>query len=48
MGSGFPPGIITQSNVDQKIDPDPKNLFYRYTIPPIKSIPQIRAQATGN
>ncbi|MBR8408547.1 MULTISPECIES: sugar ABC transporter substrate-binding protein [Burkholderia cepacia complex] len=48
MGSGFPPAIITQDNVDQKIDPNPANLFYKYTIPPVRSISEIRAQGASN
>ncbi|MBR8063801.1 sugar ABC transporter substrate-binding protein [Burkholderia ambifaria] len=48
MGSGFPPAIITQGNVDQKIDPNPANLFYKYTIPPVRSISEIRAQGASN
>lgn len=47
MGSGFPPGIITKENVDQMIDPNKANQFFKYTIPPVKSIPEIRVQASA-
>jgi ribose transport system substrate-binding protein len=47
MGSGFPPGIITKENVDQFIDPNKANQFFKYTILPVRSIPEIRAQMTA-
>ncbi|WP_175857702.1 substrate-binding domain-containing protein [Burkholderia anthina] len=45
MGSTFPAAIITRDNVDQLIDPNKSNLFFRYTVPPVRSIPQVRAEA---
>ncbi|MBM2766282.1 sugar ABC transporter substrate-binding protein [Burkholderia anthina] len=47
MGSYFPAGTITRENVDQMIDPNKDNKFYKYTIPPVKTIPQIKAEATA-
>ncbi|RKP57750.1 sugar ABC transporter substrate-binding protein [Pararobbsia silviterrae] len=44
MGSYFPAGVITKENVDQLIDPDKSDTFYKYTIPPVKSIPQIKSE----
>jgi ribose transport system substrate-binding protein len=44
MGSYFPAGTITRSNVDQMIDPNKDNKFYKYSIPPVKTIPEIKAQ----
>lgn len=46
LGSYFPPAAITKENVASFIDPDPKNKFYKYAITPVKSIPEIRAEAT--
>jgi ribose transport system substrate-binding protein len=48
MGSYFPAGTITKENVDQMIDPNKDNKFYKYTIPPVKTIPQIKKDFAGN
>ncbi len=45
LGSYFPPAAITEENVADFIDPNPENKFYKYTITPVQSIPQIRAEA---
>lgn len=45
LGSYFPPAAITKENVASFIDPDPKNKFYKYTNTPVKSIPEIKAEA---
>lgn len=45
LGSYFPPAAITKENVADFTDPDPKNKFYKYTITPVQSIPQIKAEA---
>ncbi len=42
MGSYFPAYTITRENVDQFIDPNKDNKFYKYTVSPVRSIPQIR------
>jgi ribose transport system substrate-binding protein len=47
MGSYFPASTITRDNVDQMIDPNKDNKFYKYTITPVKTIPQIRATLSG-
>ena len=43
MGSYFEAHAITKENVDQFIDPDKDNKFYKYTISPVKTIPEIKA-----
>lgn len=48
MGSYFPAGTITKENVDQMIDPNKDNKFYKYTIPPVKTIPQIKKDFAAN
>lgn len=45
LGSYFKAYAITPQNVDQFIDPNADNQFYKYTITPVQSIPQIRAAA---
>lgn len=42
VGSYFPPGIITKENVDQLIDPDTTNPFFKIEVPPFKTIPEIK------
>jgi ribose transport system substrate-binding protein len=42
VGSYFPPGIITKENVDQLIDPDTANPFFKIEVPPFKTIPEIK------
>lgn len=42
VGSYFPPGIITKKNVDQLIDPDTANPFFKIDVPPFKTIPEIK------
>jgi ribose transport system substrate-binding protein len=48
MGSYFTSFTITPENVDEYIDPNPENKFYKYTITPVKSIPEIRADLATN
>ncbi len=43
MGSYFPAATITKDNVDQFIDPNKDNKFYKYTVSPVKSIPDLKA-----
>lgn len=46
MGSFFEPDTVTPKNVDQYIDnDDPSNPFFKYEIPPFKTIPELRAEA---
>ena len=47
MGSYFKAYAITPQNVDQFIDPDTDNQFYKYSITPVMTIPQVRATARG-
>ena len=42
LGSYFPAEIITKENVDNLIDPDQSNPFFKYEVPPFRTIPQIR------
>lgn len=42
MGSFLPPETVTPANVDDYIDPDESNLFYRYEIPAFKTIDDLR------
>lgn len=44
MGSYFPASTITKANVDTFIDPNKDNKFYKYTIAPVKTIPEIRSE----
>jgi ribose transport system substrate-binding protein len=48
MGSYFPVSTITKENVDQFIDPNKDNKFYKYSITPVKTIPQLRAEMAAN
>ncbi len=48
MGSYFTAHAITQQNVDQFIDPDTDNRFYKYTVTPVLTIPEVRAEAAKN
>ncbi|QFQ86688.1 substrate-binding domain-containing protein [Paracoccus kondratievae] len=41
LGSYFPPAIATKDNVEEVIDPDTSNPFFRYIIPPFRTIPQM-------
>jgi ribose transport system substrate-binding protein len=43
LGSYFTAYTISKENVDEFIDPNPENKFYKYTVTPVKSIPEIRA-----
>lgn len=45
LGSYFPASAITKENVDQFIDPNPGNKFYKFEVSPILNIQQIREQA---
>lgn len=45
LGSYFPASAITKENVDQFIDPNPDNKFYKFEVSPILNIKQIREQA---
>lgn len=38
LGSYYPSQIVTEKNVDEFIDPDTSNPFFRYTVPQFKSI----------
>ncbi|MBD9625024.1 sugar ABC transporter substrate-binding protein [Ensifer sp. ENS06] len=38
LGSYYPSQIVTKKNVDEFIDPDTSNPFFRYTVPQFKSI----------
>jgi ribose transport system substrate-binding protein len=42
LGSYYPSQIVTKDNVDQFYDPDTSNPFFKYTIPPFKSIPELK------
>lgn len=42
LGSYYPSQIVTKDNVDQFYDPDTNNPFFKYTIPPFKSIPELK------
>jgi ribose transport system substrate-binding protein len=42
LGSYYPSQIVTKDNVDQFYDPDTTNPFFKYTIPPFKSIPELK------
>lgn len=48
LGSYFRADIITKDNVDKWFDTaNPKNQFYKYTIPPFKTVTQIRSEAAA-
>lgn len=38
LGSYYPSQIVNKQNVKEFIDPDSANLFFRYTVPPFKTI----------
>jgi len=42
LGSYFPAEIITKENVDTFVDPDETNPFFKYEVPPFRTIPEIR------
>ncbi|MCR6502343.1 sugar ABC transporter substrate-binding protein [Shinella sp. CPCC 101442] len=42
LGSYFPAEIITKDNVEGLIDPDQANPFFKYEVPPFRTISQIR------
>lgn len=42
LGSYFPAEIITRENVDSFIDPDESNPFFKYEVPPFRTITEIR------
>lgn len=44
MGSFLPPETVTPTNVDQYYDEDESNPFYKYTIPPFKTIDDLRGE----
>lgn len=48
MGSYYPSEIITQENWQQWWDEDESNPFFRYTVPPFRTIDEIRAAAGVN
>ncbi|MBP7002757.1 MAG: sugar ABC transporter substrate-binding protein [Amaricoccus sp.] len=48
LGSYFPAYAITKENVDEFIDPNPENQFYKYEVSPVLNIEQIRAQLAAN
>ena len=43
LGSYFPAEIITGENVDEFADPDPSNPFFKYEVPPFRTISEIRS-----
>ena len=47
LGSYFKAYAITAKNVDQFIDPDKNNQFYKYAPTPVLSIPQLRHAAVN-
>lgn len=42
LGSYYPSQIVTEKNVDEFIDPDTANPFFRYTVPPFKTISELK------
>ncbi|RWR28751.1 sugar ABC transporter substrate-binding protein [Sinirhodobacter populi] len=42
VGSHFPGAAITRENVDSYIDPDATNPFFKFDVPPVRSIPELR------
>lgn len=42
LGSYYPSQIVTQKNADEFIDPDTANPFFRYTVPPFKTISELK------
>lgn len=45
MGSYFAAHAITRDNVDDFIDPNPDDKFYKFTVTPVLSVPQVKAAA---
>lgn len=43
LGSYFPAEIITRENVDEFADPDPSNPFFKYEVPPFRTISELRS-----
>lgn len=48
LGSYFPAYAITPQNVEDFIDPNPENQFYKYEVSPVLNIDEIRAAAGVN
>ncbi|WP_283178898.1 sugar ABC transporter substrate-binding protein [Gemmobacter sp. 24YEA27] len=48
LGTYFPAYAITPENVDDFIDPNPENQFYKYEVSPVLNIGEIRAAAGVN
>ncbi|WP_417241266.1 sugar ABC transporter substrate-binding protein [Celeribacter halophilus] len=44
LGSYYPGEIITKENIEQYWDPDENNPFFKYEVPPFRTIPEIRNQ----
>ncbi len=42
LGSYFPSAIVTKDTVDSVYDPDTANPFFKYTLPPFKSITDLK------
>ncbi len=42
LGSYYPSQIVTQKNADEFIDPDTANPFFRYAVPPFKTIGELK------
>lgn len=42
LGSYFPSQIVTQDTVDEVYDPDEANPFFKYEVPPFRSISELR------
>jgi len=42
LGSYYPSQIVNKQNVKEFIDPDTANLFFRYTVPPFKTIDALK------
>jgi len=42
LGSYYPSQIVNKQNVKEFIDPDSANLFFRYTVPPFKTIDELK------
>ena len=42
LGSYFPSAIVTKDTVDSVYDPDTANPFFKYTVPPFKSISELK------
>lgn len=48
LGSYFQAGVINKDDLADYIDPDTKNKFYKYTVTPVQTIPEIKANAAKN